>query len=374
MYNIIQDLKHNLVNLPGWRTNRKIIVFESDDWGSIRLPDVSLYEAYKNRFPDYIQNPYLRYDSLASSEDLNHLFELLASFKDQNGKNPSFTFNTVVANPDFEKIKGSDFQSYYHEPFTTTLDKYSKHNGVFQIWEQAIKEKLMLPQFHGREHVNVPIWLDLLQSGDSNVLDVFDFGTWSLPNKVNNRINIQASLDWEKVQPKKFQEEFISEGLTLFESIFKFKSTTMIPNNYIIDFNLFPILQEHGVKTLQGMKYHKLPIGNTCFAPHQLVRRVWGKSESFPILNLVRNCQFEPSQTNDHFDDVGHCLRCISNSFFWNKPAVIDTHRLNYVGVYDINNRDKNLKNTALLLRQILQRWPDVEFMTSSDLASLNLS
>jgi hypothetical protein len=31
-------LSRNLTNARGWRTNRKIIVFESDDWGSIRMP------------------------------------------------------------------------------------------------------------------------------------------------------------------------------------------------------------------------------------------------------------------------------------------------------------------------------------------------
>jgi len=29
-------LHRYIANIPGWRTNRKIIVIESDDWGSIR--------------------------------------------------------------------------------------------------------------------------------------------------------------------------------------------------------------------------------------------------------------------------------------------------------------------------------------------------
>ena len=50
---------------------------------------------------------------------------------------------------------------------------------------------------------------------------------------------------------------------------------------------------------------------------------------------------------------------------------MIDTHRLNYVGVYDVANRDRNLKKTALLLRQILKKWPDAEFMSSAELAGV---
>ncbi len=30
-----QTITHNLLNIPGWHTNRKIVVIESDDWASI---------------------------------------------------------------------------------------------------------------------------------------------------------------------------------------------------------------------------------------------------------------------------------------------------------------------------------------------------
>jgi len=36
-------LRKNLVNIPGWRTNRKIVVIESDDWGSVRMPSREVY-------------------------------------------------------------------------------------------------------------------------------------------------------------------------------------------------------------------------------------------------------------------------------------------------------------------------------------------
>lgn len=371
MSSLIQNLKHCLVNVPGWKTNRKIVVFESDDWGSIRLPDVSQYSAYKKRFPEYSNNPYLKYDSLASSDDLNSLFDLLSTFKDKNSNNPIFTFNVVVANPDFEKIKNSNYSQYYYEPFTTTLEKYSKHSNAFQLWQHAIENKLMLPQFHGREHVNVPLWLDLLQSNNSDSIDAFKFGTWSVPLKQKSKINIQASLDWKKEQPLHHQKLFISEGLALFESVFKFKSITMIPNNYTIDLNLFPTLKENSIEALQGMKYQKLPYGTNLNKSHNMLRRYLGDSQGHDIIDLVRNCQFEPSQTKENYDDVESCLSAISNAFFWNKPAIIDTHRLNYIGVYDIKNRDKNLKSLSVLIQKILKKWPDVEFMNSSELAML---
>ena len=57
--------------------------------------------------------------------------------------------------------------------------------------------------------------------------------------------------------------------------------------------------------------------------------------------------------------------------FFWNKPAIICTHRLNYVGYLDNGNRDNNLILLELLLSKIKKKWPNVEFMSSNELLEL---
>ena len=39
-----QTITHNLLNILGWRTKRHIVVIESDDWGSIRMPSKKVYD------------------------------------------------------------------------------------------------------------------------------------------------------------------------------------------------------------------------------------------------------------------------------------------------------------------------------------------
>ena len=34
----------NLTNARGWKTKRKIVVFESDDWGMTRMPSKKIYD------------------------------------------------------------------------------------------------------------------------------------------------------------------------------------------------------------------------------------------------------------------------------------------------------------------------------------------
>ena len=55
----------------------------------------------------------------------------------------------------------------------------------------------------------------------------------------------------------------------------------------------------------------------------------------------------------------------------WKKPAIISTHRINFIGFLDERNRTSNLKSFSLLLENILKKWPDVEFMTTVSLGHL---
>ena len=370
--NLKNRVRAHLINYKGWSTKRKIVVFESDDWGAIRLPDITKIEEYRKRYPQ-TNNPYLKYDSLASEDDLNVLFSLISDCKDNFGNHPKLTFNTVVANPDFKKIKESGFKQYYYEPFTETLKRFSNHSQSFNLWKNAIDEKLMYPQFHGREHVNVPLWLEELRNGNQELLDAFDLGTWSVPENKSSIINLQASLDWIDERPKEYQEGYINEGLSLFEEIFGFKSITMIPNNFILGEQLHEVLKNNGIKVIQGMKYQKLPFGEDNNQKRRIVGRFIGSENEQQIKYFVRNGQYEPTQMPANYDSVDGCLKEISNAFFWNKPAIINTHRLNYVGVYDQKTKDENIKNFRVLVKSIIKKWPNVEFMDSAELANLML-
>ncbi len=146
---------HNLLNIPGWHTNRKIVVIESDDWGSVRMPSREVYEEFLRQDVRVDNDPYCRYDGLATKEDLTNLFDVLDSVRDKNGHPAVLTADSVVANPDFERIKNSGFDKYYYEPFTETLNKSPRHDGAFDMWREGIEKEVFHPQFHGREHLNV---------------------------------------------------------------------------------------------------------------------------------------------------------------------------------------------------------------------------
>ena len=102
----------NIINTFGYKTNRKIVVFESVDWGSIRMPSKLAYSNLLKKGIGVDKSLYDTLDSLEMKEDLEALFSVL-----QNNTSayslPIFTFNTVIQNPDFSKIKENNFEKFY---------------------------------------------------------------------------------------------------------------------------------------------------------------------------------------------------------------------------------------------------------------------
>ena len=359
-------LAKNLLNYQGFKTPRKCIVLESDDWGSIRMPSRDVFEFLMKKGVPVETCPYSKNDSLASEDDLSLLFELLSSIRDVHGSHPVITANVVVGNPDFEKISKSDFEEYYHEPFTETLSRYPKHGNSFNLWKEGMGKGLFYPQFHGREHVNVAYWMRELKEVSSLMRELFEYQCWSNLVQSRKKINIQASYDTEHPAEIEQHKAIIGDGLALFKKIFGFRSRSFIANNFIYHSDLNESLKNHGVDIIQGMKYQKIPIlGKT---KRGMSRHYTGEKNHLGQHYLVRNCVFEPSQKPDDFDNVGECLNDISNAFFWKKPAIISIHRLNFVGYLRTENRDRNLKLFRELLKEIMKRWPDVEFMSSVQL------
>jgi|26BtaG_2_1085354.scaffolds.fasta_scaffold00002_231 hypothetical protein len=367
---MIQQIKstigRNLTNAKGWRTNRKIVVIESDDWGSIRMPNSDIYSHYKSLGHNIDSCPYCKFDTLANTEDLNSLYDVLRRFKDKKGRHPNFTFNTVMANPLFDKIRESDYTEYFYEPFTDTLKRYYPNEKVMELWRQGIDEKLIQPQFHGREHVNVLAWLKSLKDGNKSVLEAFSLGFWGIPKSLyGSNLSIQASFGSYGSQQLEFYNDNIREGLQLFQDVFGFKSKTFIANNYMWPEELNSVLSDGGVIGLQGMKKQKIPQHNGAIALKEVYT---GKTNQWQQIYIVRNANFEPSQMPKSMDNIGTCLKAVSNSFLWKKPAIINSHRLNYIGGIHLGNRLRNLDMLKTLLEQILKKWPDVEFLSSDEL------
>jgi hypothetical protein len=358
-------IRRNLSNLLGWKTKRKIVVIESDDWGSVRTKSKDAYQKMVEGGLELERLNFTMYDALESNSDLESLFQVLRCHKDSTGRHPVITPMCVVANPDFERIKKSNFETYYYEPFTETCKRYPEHDRVHDLWLQGIQERLFVPQLHGREHLNPKRWIDALKSGNEGLRLAFDNesigASWYKGQTMPEHV---AAFNPEKASDIPALHQVTREAGKLFEEICGYKPEHFIASDSPEPRELEKTLKEIGVEYLTRYKIQSYPLGDGVFEK----QFNWlGKRNSLGQVYLTRNVGFEPSDSNIQ-NAVENCLKDISIAFRWGKPAVVSSHRVNFVGYINSFNREMGLNQLDELLNRIMQRWPDAEFMTSAEL------
>lgn len=369
---VINDIIRNAVNIPGWSTKRHILVIESDDWGSIRVRSNEDTEALIKAGFDFTGNSFYQFDGLESNDDVEGLMNVLYKFRDINGNHPIFTLACNVANPDFDSIERNNFEEYIWESTLNTYSKYPAHDKSHELLKEGLANKLFQPVFHGREHLNVQKWMRLLQSKDKSVMTAFRHGGCSYMYGVGNCYigNMPAAFDLENPLDLGYQKITIIEGLDEFEHIWGKRAGYFVSPNGPINNSLETVLSANGIYGLLGERHQREPLGNGKYITHI---RFIGSRNSLGQVYLTRNGFLEPSiqEANLCQNALPNALKAVERAFRWHKPAVISSHRINYIGYLSPENRTKGLKILNSFLTEVKKIWPDVEFMSSTELVDI---
>lgn len=368
--NAIRNRANKFINeRRGWKTDRHIVVIESDDWGSVRMPSMEILSSLQSKGLKFaLEMGYDKYDTIESNDDLELLMGVLDSYRDKNNNPCVINLNYVVANPDFEMIASKNYSEYNYELIVKTFQKYPKRDRVLELVHEGVKKQLFLPQFHGREHLNVPMWMNMLKNGDKHTLNAFEYGVFSLLLDKKNDYNASHFLQAYNVasdEDMEYVKKNLVEGLELFEKIFGFKSESMIAPCYTWDDFVEATVSKHNVKYIQG-SFTQL---NSFYNKFNNKYNYTGKVNTYDQIYLVRNCLFEPSQNKRY--NAEFCFKQIERNFNLKKPAIISSHRLNFIGGLSVSNRDDNLQELKKLLRLITEKYSDVEFLSTSELGSV---
>lgn len=367
MVSLKRKIISNIRNISsGAKVNKHIVVFESDDWGSNCISSKADFDelvrcgVLSNDCDVYYKN-----DTIARESDLACLFEVLSKYKGGDGKSAVFSAFVNPANPDFLKIRENGFSDYYYESFVETLEKTGEKENILQRWQEGIKNHLIFPEYHGREHLTVPLWMDALRQKDEKVMAGFNHRFYSVNSdripKVANCF--RPTLYFEDNTQKEWLKVALLDGLNLIKDIFGITPLAFAPSNGVSHPEFDKILFENGIKAIHNSKRFE-PDGKGGG-----VRADYGPKNSLGQINYDRNCVFEPVQVS--YDPVDFCLAQIQGAFNWRKAAIISTHRVNYMGYMNPSNREKGLWQLNRLLKSITEKWPDVIFMTSNEYVSL---
>lgn len=351
-------------NLKGnVRLRGKYLIIESDDWGGIRTPSNEALLAFKKRGFELYKYTYQN-DALASKKDLEELFGLLLGIKNGDGKSPVITANAIMANPDFKRIRDSDFKVYFYEPFTETFKRYPEHKDNLRIWKEGIESGIFYPQFHGREHLNIRSWLKALQKPDDKVRYSFDWE--STYSGIGNYAFMEA-FDWESTEEVNEHIDIIHDGLRIFNQAFGYRAKTFMAPCYTWHPKLEQALADNGIEWIQSARNQLVRDNET--DSYNRVAHYFSEKNCYNSRFNIRNVFFEPF--DKRFKDWSNkAFYGVYLAFLMGRPAVISTHRINYVGYIDPKNRDNGLTQLRKLLRKIVNKWPDVKFISTDQLSN----
>lgn len=367
---ILSNIISNLKNSIGWKTKRKIVVFSVDDYGNVRLNSA---QARKNMDAAgmKIYSRFDALDTLETKQDLEQLFEVLSSVKDKNGRHAVFTPFALPCNIDFEKIEANDFQQFYFETLPATYKKLAlqqpeAYSGTWNIWQEGIAKGFLKPQFHGREHLNLTVFNDKLKKRDTHLLTALKNRSYtSISDDQYPTMSSTAELDFWDVKENEALKPILKEGLQLFEEVYGYKSTYFTPPVFNIHHSLFQTLKDNGIQYIDLALLRNEHQG---FNVYKKSFNYIGKQTKEGLTIMVRNVVFEPTEDRG-IDWVAFTIKQIETAFRWNKPAIISSHRVNFCGHIDSQNREKGLDSLKRLLQEIVKKWPDVEFMSADEMA-----
>lgn len=368
----LRNLKSAYINNNGFHTNRKIVVVESDDWGSIRMPSRDIYDRLLNNGDSCNKDAFLKNDALESEYDLSCLYDVLSKYKDKNGRHPCITANFAVANPDFYKIS-MDRSQYSYLPFTKTYEEYyGSDRSVMQLIKEGINNHLFIPQLHCREHLNVARWMTDLNANKKDVEIAFQnkmIGIGASFSK-DNIFGYMDAFNYDTKAELEQLKSIIGDASTIFESSFGFKSRTFVASCYVWTKEIEKQLSEIGVEMIQTQfKQNVCPFKGT-----QIILNKYhytGQKNKLGQLYSVRNCSYESAYDQNYESRADECVQSVMASFAACKPAIINSHRFNYIHSIDPQNGENGINGLDIILRKLLEAEPEIEFLSSVELLEL---
>ena len=367
-----QRILNNIKNIYGWKTKRKIVVFSVDDYGNVRLASKKARENL-DLAGLKVYSRFDAFDTLETKQDLEALFETLTSVKDKNNRNAVMTPFALPCNIDFEGMAADHYKKYLYEVLPTTFEKLATKDsaayaGTWNLWKEGIDNGIFVPQFHGREHFNLKVFNEKLRSKDKKLLTALkNRSLTSIVDSGYRTINTMAAFDFWNLEENKIFEEVILDGLNKFEEVYGYKSIHFNPPGGREHPSIHKFLKSGGIKYLDTPLLKSEHLG---FGKYKTIFNYTGKRNNYDMYYQVRNVVFEPTEKRG-IDWVNYAMSQIKSAFFWNRPAIISSHRVNFCGYIDEKNRQNGISDLRSLLKNIVQKWPDVEFMSSVELGNL---
>jgi hypothetical protein len=126
----------------------------------------------------------------------------------------------------------------------------------------------------------------------------------------------------------------LDHGLTIFAALFGRRPASLIAPDYVWDGRCERLWDSRGLHIIQAKREQRYPQwreGRLDQRLRKTVARIWSKLVYPSRIYLERNCRLEPVQTSDWVAATDRCWREIQRAWQRGQPAIVETHRINFV-------------------------------------------
>ncbi|MBE0567100.1 MAG: hypothetical protein IH621_14155 [Krumholzibacteria bacterium] len=302
-----------------WSAQRAVVL-ESDDWGLAGfVPDGGAWEGLERqalapgRFPDVYWG-----STLEDSAQVADLAAVLAGVRGRDGLPAVLQPNYIMGALDL--VDGR-----WRESRLPDLPDRYRRDGLWPAVDAALAAGVWHPEYHGAWHYDPALRRERVatdplsrQAAERGIL-LFEGseGAWELG-------------PW---RPLPVLEAELARGIADFRRCFGRPPAAVIAPDYTWDGRIETLWVDHGLRVIQGKREQQHP-RRSSGAPGRLLKvleRRWSKLTRPGLTYLERNCRFEPVQAADPAAVTAACVAQIRRAWARGEPAVVETHRVNFV-------------------------------------------
>jgi len=214
--------------------------------------------------------------------------------------------------------------------------------------------------------------MNALRNGEPDALLAFQNKTVGVYASFTSRnpFGYMDSFHTDETTNEEFQT-ILADALAIFEKTFGYPSKTFVASCFVWANTLEKTLAEHNIIGIQSAPWQNCPIKTKKGAALKRKIHFTGQKNKFGQLYTVRNCAYEPAYYQNPDKCALNCFDQIVQAFKDNKPAIINSHRFNYISAINPDNALNNLKGLRDLLTKVTEKFPDVEFITTPKLIDI---
>lgn len=310
-----------------------VLIIESDDWGP---------------------------GPKAHGQQLHRIAQALTRHHDTRGHPAVMTLGIALALPDVGRMKQDNYQQYYRRLLSPALCP-----AIFDVMRRGVASGVFTLQLHGLEHYWPPVLLWAIKADpvikDWLLSDEFP-RTEELPSAMQSRWTNTMRLPSRAIPEAEIKAAAALE-VKIFSRIFKVIPEVAVPPTFLWNNVVEEAWAAAGVRVIvtPGHRCEARERDGSMMAKGRSIHN--GQINAYGQVYVVRDEYFEPAF--GHLAEKG--LAALKNKSKLGRPALLETHRSNFVDDPDV--AEAAINELERLLAEATKRFTTLLFMSTAELA-----